>query len=270
MGRHVVLIQSHRGAGDLGPENTLESFRLAWEMGTVPEADVRATADGVLVAFHDSNCQRIPTGIPDEWRPLGVEALSWPEVACMDVGLYLGESFRGQKTPSIASVLEEVRASSGRLIYLDIKHAPLPELAALCQAKGALRQCIVASTDYAVIRDWSLVAPGAKTLLWLGGSEEYLSERLRESRAQSFAGISQLQIHVRRPENSSSSAFSPQPDFLRLTGDELRERGILFQAFPMGELGHDPGVYRLLVELGVQSFATDRPDVAVSALRLHS
>ncbi len=68
------MIQSHRGAGDLAPENTLESFAFAWEMGTVPEADVRLTSDGVFVAFHDPHLRRTPSGIPEEWRDLGIEA----------------------------------------------------------------------------------------------------------------------------------------------------------------------------------------------------
>src|SRR5688500_3272866 len=52
------IIQSHRGAGELAPENTIESFELAWKLGTYPEADVRTTKDGVIVAFHDANFAR--------------------------------------------------------------------------------------------------------------------------------------------------------------------------------------------------------------------
>ncbi|HWG84805.1 MAG TPA: glycerophosphodiester phosphodiesterase family protein, partial [Deinococcales bacterium] len=47
-----VLVQSHRGAGVLAPENTMAAFRLAWSLGTVPEADLRQTRDGEIVAFH--------------------------------------------------------------------------------------------------------------------------------------------------------------------------------------------------------------------------
>jgi hypothetical protein len=32
------IIQSHRGAGDLAPENTLDAFELGWRLGTHPEA----------------------------------------------------------------------------------------------------------------------------------------------------------------------------------------------------------------------------------------
>jgi glycerophosphoryl diester phosphodiesterase len=54
-----VVVQSHRGAGALSPENSLEAFDIAWRLGTVPEADLRTSRDGVIVAFHDENFQRI-------------------------------------------------------------------------------------------------------------------------------------------------------------------------------------------------------------------
>jgi glycerophosphoryl diester phosphodiesterase len=51
-GRPLVL--AHRGACRRAPENTLEAFRLAGELGADGvELDVRRTADGVLVVSHD-------------------------------------------------------------------------------------------------------------------------------------------------------------------------------------------------------------------------
>src|ERR1700677_1895529 len=47
-------IQGHRGARALFPENTLEGFLAAAELGvTAFELDVGLTADGVLVVTHD-------------------------------------------------------------------------------------------------------------------------------------------------------------------------------------------------------------------------
>ncbi len=39
--------------------DALGSYELAWRLGTVPEADVRTTKDGVPVAFHDGNFGRL-------------------------------------------------------------------------------------------------------------------------------------------------------------------------------------------------------------------
>src|SRR4051812_44789118 len=60
------VIQSHRGAGVLAPENTLEAFELGWKLGTVPESDLRTTKDGVIVAFHDNNFSRVVKGVSED------------------------------------------------------------------------------------------------------------------------------------------------------------------------------------------------------------
>lgn len=50
----MSLVVAHRGASSIAPENTLEAFAKAIEVGAdMVEFDVRSTADGVLVVFHD-------------------------------------------------------------------------------------------------------------------------------------------------------------------------------------------------------------------------
>jgi glycerophosphoryl diester phosphodiesterase len=54
---------AHRGARAHAPENTLQSFRLALEMGaTGIETDVWMTADGVPVLHHGGKVRRQPIG----------------------------------------------------------------------------------------------------------------------------------------------------------------------------------------------------------------
>ena len=81
-------------------------------------------------------------------------------------------------------------------------------------------------------------------------------------RAVRFAGIDQLQIHV---NTSPEGVFFPSEAFLRETGRELREHGILFQTLPWGQ--KDPRVFHRLLDLGCASFATDFPDAAMEAIR---
>jgi glycerophosphoryl diester phosphodiesterase len=50
----MTLVVAHRGASAIAPENTIEAFEKAIEVGAdMVEFDVRVTTDGVLVAFHD-------------------------------------------------------------------------------------------------------------------------------------------------------------------------------------------------------------------------
>jgi glycerophosphoryl diester phosphodiesterase len=81
-----VTVQSHRGAGVLSPENSIEAFEVAWSLGTVPEADLRTTRDRVIVAFHDNDFKRI---LPNAWPEIqkrGIQDLTWAEVRELDIG----------------------------------------------------------------------------------------------------------------------------------------------------------------------------------------
>ncbi len=50
----MTLVVAHRGASLLAPENTLEAYEKAIQVGAdMIEFDVRRTVDGVLVAAHD-------------------------------------------------------------------------------------------------------------------------------------------------------------------------------------------------------------------------
>ncbi|MGH1506150.1 MAG: glycerophosphodiester phosphodiesterase [Acidimicrobiales bacterium] len=51
---------AHRGGNEAAPENTLAAFSHAYELGVrYLETDVHLTRDGVLVAFHDVDLQRV-------------------------------------------------------------------------------------------------------------------------------------------------------------------------------------------------------------------
>jgi len=55
-----VIVFGHRGASIELPENTLESFARALELGVdVIETDVHVTADDHVVIHHDASSQRM-------------------------------------------------------------------------------------------------------------------------------------------------------------------------------------------------------------------
>lgn len=258
--REDFIIQSHRGAGDLGPENSKEAFELAWSLGTIPEADLRTTTDGVIVAFHDKNFERILPHESDEQRKKGIEHHTWEEVAAMDIGVWKGEKFKGQRVPSFSAITALLKEDPNRKIYVDIKNVDLKQLAAEANEAGVISRLILASTKPELIKEWKKVAPRSFTLHWMGGDEAKLAERLAKLETEHYKGVDQLQIHVRKKDG----VLTPSEEFLKETGRKLRSRGILFQTLPWEV--KDAETYHRLLDLGCASFATDYPDVVSKAV----
>jgi len=270
---HVKLdqfvIQSHRGAGELAEENTLEAFELGWKLGTYPESDVRTTKDGVIVAFHDDNFARVVKGIPAEMAKKGVADVTFEELSAMDVGSWKGEQFKGRRVSRLSEVFERMKGHPERHLYLDIKNVDLKKLAEQVQAAGVGRQVVLASPKHATILEWKALLPESDTLFWMPGTEEAKRKSLEALRMAEFKGITQLQVHVRLPGDAKDvqpgEPFSPSRSFLIALSTELADRGILFQTLPYG--AKDAALYWQLLDLGLASFATDHPDVTLQAVR---
>lgn len=262
--KHIPLedftIQCHRGAGNLSAENSMEAFDIAWELGTVPEADIRVTKDGVIVSFHDNNFARILPDASEEMKKKGIADLTIDEVKKLDIGRWKGPEHAGQRVATLAEIVDVLKKNPKHRIYMDIKKVDFVQLAE--ETKGVHPQLILASTKYDEMTRWKELAPSSKTLHWMGGTEKQLAERLDKLEKEKFAGIDQLQIHVNLDKDGK---FSPSDDFLRNSGDRLRKYGVLFQTLPWN--GSQVSVYTRLLELGCASFATDYPEETVQAVK---
>ena len=255
-----VMVQCHRGAGALSPENSVEAFGLAWQWNTIPELDLRMTKDGVIVAFHDNNFKRILPDAAEELQNKGIADLTLEEVKKLDIGIWKGKEFEGQRVPTLAETLELMKKDPKRMIYIDIKNVDFEQLAR--ETKGFHPRLILASTKNEEIRLWKKLAPTSMTLHWMGGSEEAIEKRFVELRKTNFVDITQLQIHVLIDKDSK---LKPSEEFLKKTGIELRKHGVTFQTLPLE--CRDATVFKRLMDLGCASFATDYPDTTMTAIR---
>lgn len=108
------LIIGHRGASRDAPENTLESFRLAWDQGADGiEADFRLTADGRIVCMHDDTTGRTTN------YDLNIAESSLKELRRLDAGTWKGVTWAGIIIPTLADVLAAVPHESW--FFIEIK-----------------------------------------------------------------------------------------------------------------------------------------------------
>ncbi|HYE32310.1 MAG TPA: glycerophosphodiester phosphodiesterase [Methylomirabilota bacterium] len=125
-------IIAHRGASFDAPENSLTAMKVAWEQGAdAIETDIHLSKDGKIVVMHDATLKR--TAGVDR----AVKDQVWAEMKDLDVGLWKGAQFRGEKLPTLESIFATI--PDGKAIYTEIKSKEpdlLPELGRLMKESG--------------------------------------------------------------------------------------------------------------------------------------
>lgn len=154
----VPLAFSHRGFAEGGDENSMAAFERAVALGyRYLETDVRVTADGVALAFHDATLDRVtdgrgriarlPWSVVRKARIAGREPIpllsdllgTWP-----DVGINLDVKADSGVAPTVAAIQRTgalhrvcVGAFSGRRVVA-IRHALGPRLCTSLGPREAL------------------------------------------------------------------------------------------------------------------------------------
>lgn len=110
----LPAVVAHRGASVDHPENTLEAFEAAIEVGAdAIELDVRLSVDGVAVVMHDADVARTTDG-----RGL-VHEMTFPQVKRLNI--YVS----GRPDSGVPSLAEALDLLSGRAgVDLEIKNIP--------------------------------------------------------------------------------------------------------------------------------------------------
>jgi glycerophosphoryl diester phosphodiesterase len=159
----VPIAFAHRGGAADGLENTVAQFRRAVELGyRYIETDVHATADGRLVAFHDTTLDRVTDGAGR------IADLPWEDVRHARVG-------GREPVPLFEELLEtfpEVRWN------VDLKAEPAlrPFLELIERTDAWDRVCVGSFSEARVLRAQRLAGPRLATSF---GTRGVLSLRLR-------------------------------------------------------------------------------------------
>lgn len=119
----AVEIIAHRGASWIAPENTLSAVKAGWDEGADGvEFDLWLSKDGKIVVFHDADTRRFSQA------PKKVSDLTWDELQKLDVGGWKNEKFKGEKIPTLESILGTI--PKGKKGVIEVKCGPeiVPEL----------------------------------------------------------------------------------------------------------------------------------------------
>lgn len=107
-----VYVAAHRGWRSKYPENTMEAFQAALDLGVDQiETDVRVTRDGKLVLIHDATVDRTTNGTGN------VEDYTLEELQKLDAG-------NGTKIPTLIDLMELVKDYPTLTLDLELKEYP--------------------------------------------------------------------------------------------------------------------------------------------------
>ncbi|WP_406480028.1 glycerophosphodiester phosphodiesterase [Streptomyces sp. NBC_01615] len=224
---------AHRGGAADGLENTLAQFRRAVAAGyRYIETDVHATADGRLVAFHDSTLDRVTDGAGR------IADLPWEDVRHARVG---GE----EPVPLFDELLEvfpEVRWN------IDVKAEPalLPLLDLIDRTDAWDRICVGSFSEARVARAQRLAGPRLATSY---GTRGVLGLRLRSWGIP--APLRRSAVAAQVPESQSGVPVVDRR-FLRAA----HARGLQVHVWTVNE----PERMHRLLDLGVDGIMTDHID----------
>ncbi|WP_330303105.1 MULTISPECIES: glycerophosphodiester phosphodiesterase [unclassified Streptomyces] len=224
---------AHRGGAADGLENTLAQFRRAVAAGyRYIETDVHATADGRLVAFHDSTLDRVTDGAGR------IADLPWEDVRHARVG---GK----EPVPLFEELLEvfpEVRWN------IDVKAEPalLPLLDLIDRTDAWDRICVGSFSEARVARAQRLAGPRLATSY---GTRGVLGLRLRSWGIP--APLRRSAVAAQVPESQSGVPVVDRR-FVRAA----HARGLQVHVWTVNE----PERMHRLLDLGVDGIMTDHID----------
>ena len=109
---------AHRGAGKLGPENTLAAFRLGAAHGyRMFECDAKLSSDGVAFLLHDATLERTSNG-----RGVAGEQ-TWSALSRLDAGRWHSRAYAGESIPTLEA-LSRYCLANGHALNIEIKPTP--------------------------------------------------------------------------------------------------------------------------------------------------
>ncbi len=234
------LIIAHRGDSQKAPENTATAIRSAVvAKADLIEFDVRETADGALLLFHDSDLKRF-TG-----RKTVFESLGFEEARKLDVGSWFDpekKTFAEERPPTLEEAIRFCLEGNTRPL-IERKSGPASAYVKVIREMKAEDRVIVQAFDWDFLRDLRRLAP--EVVIGALGDKEPDDGRIAE--------LAEL-----RPE-----WIGWNQKYLAKAGiDRFHELGARVAVWTVNDLAR----LRQFADWGVDGLITDRPGDAREAV----
>ncbi len=106
---------AHRGASSYAPENTMSSFKKAFQLGSNGiELDLQKTKDGKLVIFHDKEIDKKSNGTGK------ISDYTYNELLEFDFGSWFGKEFKNEKIVLFEDFMKSV-SDKNLILAIELK-----------------------------------------------------------------------------------------------------------------------------------------------------
>jgi glycerophosphoryl diester phosphodiesterase len=236
-GRPLVL--AHRGACRRAPENTLEAFRLAGDLGADGvELDVRRTADGVLVVSHNPVVEGF--GLLVE-HPFSALRAGVPRVPTLEEAFdLLTEALDLVVNVELKCFPTEPDADPERVVVRGVVD--------VIEQRDLYEQVVVSSFELDAIDAVRMLDARVVTAWLTSGLAPAMTAPIAAARGHAW-------LHPDRSTMSGAAAGAAVTD--------AASRGLRLDVWTVDA----PDEITALAEAGVDAIITNVPDVAVAALR---
>ena len=251
-----TLVIAHRGGKAIAPENTIEAFEKARELGVdVLELDIRATKDGEFVVIHDEEVDRTTNG-----KGL-VADFTLEEIQKLDAGYKWtnddGRTFpfrnKNVRIPTLREVFEKFPDIT---INIEPKHTEPSPTEPLCRIVSEFDRkdsIIVGSFNKVILKDFRKNCPGIAT-------------SASPSEVSNFLGMYKVGLTANYHPKMQALQIPPQLANIQVVDKQFVEaahkQNLAVHVWTINEVEE----MKYLIDIGVDGIMTDYPDRLIELL----
>jgi glycerophosphoryl diester phosphodiesterase len=233
------LVWAHRGASNVAPENTIEAFSLAYDVGADGiELDVHLSKDGELIVAHDETVDRCSSGTGR------IIDMTLKEIKQLDFSNHKA-GYRGSKTPTLAEVYEFIKPTN-MTVNIELKTG-------IVLYEGIEEKCVNLARDMGMLDRGFYSSFNHYSLLLLKSLES--NARIAPLYTEALVDPWQYAVHIGA---QAIHPFYPSMATPKIM-EELAKAGVLCNPWTVD----DEKALAWMAQLGVNAVITNKPDLAV-------